>query len=175
MSRDAARFPQTPWSVVLAAGQQSSPRSDEVLAKLCQAYWQPLYFYLRRSGHPSHDAQDAVQSCFLHLLEKHSLAHVHPARGRFRSFLLASLRNCLADEQRKQRAQKRGGAVELVSLDVETAEGLIAREPVDERQDPEKLFERRWALTLLDRVLVRLKEEYAARKEVRKERGHPLA
>ena len=156
----AAEFPATHWTVVLSAGQSESARSEEALTVLCRAYWYPLYAYLRRQGQTSHDAQDAVQSFFEHLLANHRLAQVHPAKGKFRSFLLASLRNFLADERRKQATRKRGGDVRVISLDAETAEERYRNEPV-ERQDPEKIYERRWALTVLERVLAQLKADYA--------------
>src|SRR5947209_7041566 len=99
----AAQFPQTLWSVVLRAGQSPSRQSEEALATLCSAYWFPLYAYLRRQGKTPHDAQDLTQSFLLHLLEKHTLSRVHREKGKFRSFLLASLQYFLADERDKQR------------------------------------------------------------------------
>ncbi len=155
---DAAQFPPTLWSVVLAAGDGASSRAEEALAKLCRAYWYPLYAFLRRQGQSPEDAQDAVQSFFAHLLSDQRLARVHPARSKFRSFLLASLKNFLTDERRKQSAQKRGGDVTLIPLEADTAEERYCIEPVD-RRDPEKHFERRWAMTVLERVIDRLKAE----------------
>lgn len=155
-----ARFPPTLWSVVLHAGHEQSPRGAEALEQLCRAYWQPLYALLRRQRHSPEDAPDAVQSFFAHLLADQRLARVHPSRGKFRSFLLASLKHFLADERRKQSAQKRGGGVPMIPLQIETAENQYRIEPVDYR-DPEKLFERRWAMTVLERVLERLKAEAA--------------
>jgi RNA polymerase sigma-70 factor (ECF subfamily) len=146
--------------VVLAAGDKRSPQAEQALAALCQAYWYPLYAYLRRAGQSPADAQDAVQSFFAHLLQSQCLARVQPARGKFRSFLLAALRNFLADEKRRQNAHKRGGDVALIPLETDTAEERYRIEPVD-RRDPEKLFERRWAITVLERVLDRLKAEAA--------------
>jgi RNA polymerase sigma-70 factor (ECF subfamily) len=154
----AGAFPTTHWSVVLAAGDQHSPQAEQALTALCRAYWYPLYAYVRRAGQSPADAQDAVQGFFAHLLQGQRLARVQPARGRFRSFLLAALRNFLADERRRQGTQKRGAHVVLIPLETDTAEERYRLEPVD-RRDPEKLFERRWAITVLERVLERLKAE----------------
>lgn len=154
----AARFPPTLWSIVLAAGETSSPRSREALASLCQTYWYPIYAFLRRGGHPAPDAEDLAQGFFAHLCKNERLSNVGPGKGRFRSFLLASLKNFVVDQSQKSRAQKRGGGRALVSLDAVDAEDRFALEPPDV-MDPEKLFERRWALTLLERTLARLQAE----------------
>jgi RNA polymerase sigma factor (sigma-70 family) len=154
----ACVFATTHWSVVLSAGSASSTQTEEALGELCRAYWYPLYAYLRRGGRSPEDAQDAVQSFFAHLLTNHRLGRVHPARGKFRSFLLTALRNFLTDERRKQQAQKRGGDFTMISLEAQTAEDRYRVEPVD-RRDPERLFERRWAMTILERVLDRLHQE----------------
>ena len=167
----AAQFPATLWSVVLLAGQDSSPKSQEALATLCRAYWFPLYAYLRRQGKSPADAQDLTQSFLLHLVEKHTLSRVHRERGKFRSFLLASLQYFLADARDKQQAQKRGGGATFVSLDQEEAEERYRAAPA-ETLNPAKVFERRWATTLLDRTLGRLEGEFAARE--RKERFEQL-
>jgi RNA polymerase sigma factor (sigma-70 family) len=156
--KQAVVFATTQWSVVLAAGGDASPRAEEALAVLCRAYWYPLYAYLRRGGRSPEDAQDAVQSFFAHLLTDQRLGRVQPAKGKFRSFLLAALRNFLTDERRKQQAQKRGGEFTVISLEAQGAEERYRIEPVD-RRDPEKLFERRWAMTMLERVLARLQRE----------------
>jgi RNA polymerase sigma-70 factor (ECF subfamily) len=155
-----APFPPTLWSVVLLAGQSSSEQSREALATLCRAYWFPLYAYLRRQGKSPHDAEDLTQAFLLHLLEKDTLSRAHRERGKFRSFLLASLQYFVANERDKQLAQKRGGGATLVSLDHQNAEERYQAEPADEL-DPAKLFERRWAMTLLDRTLARLESEFA--------------
>jgi RNA polymerase sigma factor (sigma-70 family) len=156
----ALRFPQTLWSVVLAAAG-SSPRSQEALSTLCQTYWYPIYAFLRRQGHASHDAEDLTQGFLVRLCQKDRLRTVGREKGRFRSFLLVSLKNFLADEATKARAQKRGGGQPLVSLDTASAEERYALEPPDV-MDPEKIFERRWALTLLERTLQRLQAEQGA-------------
>ena len=157
-----APFPPTLWSVVLLAGQSPSAESREALATLCRAYWFPLYAFLRRQGQSPHDAEDLTQAFFEFLLEHQSLGQVRRERGKFRSFLLASLRNFLSDQRDKAAAQKRGGRVQIISLDAQSAEDAYRLEPV-ETQTPEKLFERRWALTILERVLARVEAEYHQR------------
>jgi len=156
----AAQFPVTLWSVVLAAGGPPSPKADQALSTLCQAYWYPLYVFVRRRGFSPHDAEDLTQGFFVHLMQSQRLGQVSPERGKFRSFLLASLQNYLVDQHRMDSAGKRGGGAQVISLDADKAEERYQCEPMD-NQDPEKLFERRWALTLLDRVLDRLEQEFA--------------
>lgn len=152
-------FDTTHWSVVLTAGQADTARARDALARLCQTYWHPLYAYVRRIGHSPHDAQDLTQEFFARLLAKNFLAGADESRGRFRSFLLASLKHFLANEWHKARAQKRGGGRAPISIDAATAETSIGFEPAD-ITTAEKIFERRWALTLLEQVLRRLREEY---------------
>ena len=152
-------FTTTHWSLVLSAQDTASPLAAAALEKLCRAYWYPLYVYVRRQGEDEESAKDLTQGFFARLLEKHYLAQVQREKGKFRSFLLASLKHFLADERDKARAQKRGGGQTLVSLDDSTGEERYRLEPV-ETMDAEKLFERRWALTLLDQARTRLKEEY---------------
>jgi RNA polymerase sigma factor (sigma-70 family) len=154
-------FVTTHWSVVLAAGRDDSTRARPALEKLCRNYWYPLYAFVRRLGHSAHDAEDLVQSFFAVCLEKNYLAAVEQGRGRFRSFLLVALKRFLANEWDKQRAQKRGGAQTVVALDSLTAEQRYALEPAD-ALSADKLFDRRWALALLDQVVNRLREEQAA-------------
>jgi RNA polymerase sigma-70 factor (ECF subfamily) len=153
-------FVTTQWSVVLAAKGGDTTRSRDALAGLCQTYWRPLYAYVRRTGHSAHDAQDLTQEFFARFLEKNSLNRADESRGRFRSFLLASLKHFLANEWEKARAQKRGGAQIPIPIDLASAETSCHWEPADSTT-AEKIFERRWALTLLDAVLRRLREEYA--------------
>lgn len=157
-----ARFETTRWSLVLAARQQPTARSRAALSTLCEQYWYPLYAFLRRQGHNAEDAQDLTQGFFARLLEKGWLHDVRPERGRFRSFLLASLSHYVSNERDRARALKRGGPLPPISLEIETAEGLYQLEPRDD-VTPERVFDRRWALTLLDRVLVRLKDEFHER------------
>jgi RNA polymerase sigma factor (sigma-70 family) len=157
----SAGFPATHWSVVLTAGHESSPGARECLEQLCQAYWYPLYCYIRRQvGNPT-EAEDLTQSFFAHLLERHALSKVSQDKGRFRSFLLAALRYFLADEWDKLRAQKRGGGRVLVSLNESGAEERYQQE-CGQELTAEQLYERRWAMAVLDRASVRLREEFVA-------------
>jgi RNA polymerase sigma-70 factor (ECF subfamily) len=158
MRRD---FTATHWSVVLAAGQNSSPDAQAALEKLCSTYWYPLYSYVRRCGHAPEDAQDLTQDFFARLLAKEYLSHADPERGKFRSFLLTSLKRFLVNEWEKSRAQRRGGGQALFSWDANATESRFCAEPA-EQTTPEKAFEKRWAVTLLEQVLVRLREEFAA-------------
>ncbi len=158
--RDAT-FVTTHWSVVLTAQRSDTTRAQAALAKLCQAYWYPLYSYVRRRGYGPHDAQDLTQEFFARLLEQNWLAQADRERGRFRTFLLAALSHFLANEWDKARAQKRGGAIQFVPLQLDDAETRYGQEPADP-VTPEQCFERRWALALLDEVLNRLRQEQAA-------------
>ena len=151
-----ARFATTRWSVVLAAGGRAAPQSDVALATLCEAYWYPVYAYLRRDGHTVEDAQDLTQAFFARLLEKHWVEAATPERGRFRSFLLASVKHFVANERDRARALKRGGA--LPALPLETGEHRYRHEPQDDTT-PETLYHREWAQTVFDRVLSRLQGE----------------
>jgi RNA polymerase sigma-70 factor (ECF subfamily) len=158
-SAPQAAFVTTHWSLVLTAGRSDTTRSRDALARLCQTYWHPLYAYVRRLGNPPPDAQDLTQEFFARLLEKNYLAGADETRGRFRSFLLASLKHFLANEWDKARAQKRGGGQIPVPIDPGAAETGWGFEPAD-HTTAEKTYERRWALTLLEQVLRRLREEY---------------
>ena len=151
-------FVTTRWSVVLRAGRSDTTRAQAALADLCQAYWYPLYAYARRRGCSPHDAEDATQGFFARLLKLHSLAGVEREKGRFRAFLLASMKHYLADEHDHASAQKRDRAL-TISLDAQAAEERYRFEPADP-VTPEQLFERRWALTLLETVMQRLSSEY---------------
>ena len=155
----AGQFALTRWSVVLAAGRSESTEAHHALEELCQAYWQPIYAFVRREGHSPEDAQDLTQEFFARLLQKNYLQAVDRSKGRFRSFLLASVKHFLANEWDKARAQKRGGQKVVVPIDGVSAETSYAVEPV-ERLTPEKIFERRWALTLLNAVMAELRVEY---------------
>jgi len=157
----ARGFATTRWTVVLCAGDVGSPEARDALDQLCRTYWYPLYAYARRHGHASHDAQDLTQEFFARLLEKRCLQDVDRQKGRFRSFLLSALKHFLANEWDRRRAQKRGGGRVHVPIDGVSAEGFYAREAA-RSESPEKLFDRRWALALLDQVLARLSDEQAA-------------
>ena len=161
MTEHAGRrhFVTTRWSVVLAAGTElSSSGAREALTTLCEMYWYPLYAFLRSRGYGAEDAQDLTQAFFARLLEKDTIGHADPARGRFRSFLLTALKNFAANEHDRQSARKRGGGSHLVSLESGSAEDRFQLEPPSD-ETPETVFDRRWALTLLDRVMSRLKAE----------------
>jgi RNA polymerase sigma factor (sigma-70 family) len=160
----AEQFATTHWSVVLVAGQPAAPRAAEALEKLCRTYWYPLYAFLRRQGRSPHDAQDLTQGFFARLLQKNFLENVGPQKGRFRSFLLAALNHFLADEWDKVRAEKRGGGQTFISID--DPEELYLLES-DAGASAEKIFEQRWALTLLAQAFARLSEEYAAASKTR--------
>ena len=136
-----------------------SPQAHQALELLCGNYWYPLYAYVRRQGHSAHDAQDLTQAFFARLLEKNYLADVHREKGRFRSFLLASLKHFLANEWDREQALKRGGGKRLIALDEDSAESRYKLEPRDDLS-ADKIYERRWALTLLDQVLAKLRGEF---------------
>jgi len=154
------RFLTTHWSVVLAAGTFGSAGCREALERLCKTYWYPLYSYLRRRGCDMHQADDYTQGFFAALLQRHALEHASPEQGKFRSFLLSSLNHFLADQRDHAAAQKRGGGKEIVSLDVEDAETRYRLEPAYDLT-PEKLFEKSWALTVLNNAMACLKAEFA--------------
>jgi len=155
----AGEFSTTHWSVVLAARDKDSPEADAALAELCRTYWYPLYAFVRRKGHSSHDAQDLTQAFFARLLDKNYVAQADRERGRFRTYLLAALTHFLADEWDKARRLKRGGGREIISFDATSAEERYRLEPVDQL-DAARLYERRWVTTLFDKVLARLEEEF---------------
>jgi RNA polymerase sigma factor (sigma-70 family) len=152
-------FEDTLWSRVFAAGRNDLPHCAKALEELCRAYWLPIYAFLRRWGHDRQDAHDLTQGFFAYLLEQNLIARADPDRGRFRSFLLGVLRNYASDEQDRVRAIKRGGNHKIVSIDEETAEGFYANEPATDLT-PERLFERRWAIAVLEQAMERLKVEY---------------
>ena len=160
-SSHVADFRTTHWNVVLTAAQKGSPSADEALAKLCKVYWYPLYAFIRRLGHTSHEAEDLTQEFFARLLDKNFLAGIKVEGGRFRSYLLTTLKHFLANEWNRAQTQKRGGGKIFFSLDEQDAETRYEFEPTD-NVTPESIFERRWALTLLEQVMNRLAEEYMA-------------
>jgi RNA polymerase sigma factor (sigma-70 family) len=154
-----ACFAATHWTVVLAAAERDSERRARALETLCRAYWEPLYGYIRRSGCSFHDAQDLTQAFFAHLLDGQRLAGLSPAKGKFRSFLLASLKNFLVDAHDHATAAKRGGGREPLLLDFETAENRQAHD-LAAASGTDHAFDRRWALIVLNSALARLRGEF---------------
>ncbi len=165
--RQGSTFNTTHWSVVILAGQTRSPESAVALEQLCQAYWSPLYAFVRRQGYAPDEAKDLTQDFFLHVLSKDALTKVDPEKGRFRSFLLASIKNLLANDWHRAHARKRGGDAPILSLDEQLAEEHYQAELVHQ-MTPDRLFDRRWAETLLERVLLRLRENWNARDRQRR-------
>jgi RNA polymerase sigma factor (sigma-70 family) len=155
------QFTTTHWSVVLAAGGGDSPAARRALERLCQTYWYPVYAYVRRRGNSPHDAEDLTQEFFARLLQRNDFAKVNRERGLFRAYLLAAVNHFLSDQRDHARAAKRGGGQAIISLDAQTAEQRYQLEPVDS-MTPEKLYDRRWAFTVLERASSRLAEEHAA-------------
>jgi RNA polymerase sigma-70 factor (ECF subfamily) len=154
-------FATTHWTVVLAAGRRHTPQADGALEELCRTYWFPLYAYVRRRGHTKEDAEDLVQAFFARFLEKNYLAGLSAERGRFRAFLLASLKHFLINEWKKSQRLKRGGGEQLLSLDWQTADTKFQVAATNE-PSPDKAFDREWALALLAKVIERLQQECAA-------------
>jgi RNA polymerase sigma-70 factor (ECF subfamily) len=157
----AGQFATTRWSVILAAGDSAAALHEPALSTLCQTYWFPLYAYLRRRGYDSHQAEDYTQGFFAGILERKGLRKADPKYGKFRSFLLACLKNFLADEWDRVKAEKRGGDKKVLSLDFDAAASRYNQAPVH-GLSPEKLFERSWALTVLTSAMDRLKAESTA-------------
>lgn len=160
VSQQGGMFPATRWSIVLRARQHGEPHAAEALAQLCKTYWKPVYAFLRRQGNTPHDAEDLTQGFFAMLLERDSLASVEEAKGRLRSFLLMAVKRFAANEHERANALKRGGRIVHVALDAEEAEQDCVMEPSTD-VTPDVLFERQWALALLDTVLKKLRAEYA--------------
>ena len=153
-----SRFPTTRWTLVVAAGDPKRKEARAALGSLCENYWYPLYAYLRRRGHSADQAQDLTQDFFMRVLEGRYLDRADPEKGRFRHFILTSLKFFVADEGDRQRTQKRGAGM-LVPLEFSSGEERYQREPGHD-ETPERIFERRWALSVLDRVVVRLRDEF---------------
>src|SRR4051812_18368423 len=154
-------FLTTHWSVVLSAQDKASLKPSEALETLCRTYWYPLYAYARRAGHSPADAEDLTQSFFARLLEKDYLQAAAREKGRFRTFLLVALKRFLANEWDRAHAQKRGGFTSIVSIHQTQAESRFAAEP-SHNLHPDVLFDRQWTLTLLERAMTRLEQEYVA-------------
>lgn len=155
----ADRFATTRWSVVAAAGRSSDAAAREALECLCREYWYPIYSHVRRHGHDRSAAQDLTQAFFARLLEKDVIVRADRERGRFRSFLLGSLRNFLCNEYDRQTARKRGGGRSILSINFEVAEGRYHTEPSHELT-PDRAFERQWAVTVLEQALAAVERQY---------------
>jgi RNA polymerase sigma-70 factor (ECF subfamily) len=154
-------FATTRWTLVLAAGRRGAPQADMALEELCRTYWYPLYAYVRRHGHLHENAEDLTQSFFARFLEKNYLAGLSSDKGKFRAFLLVALKHFLANEWDRANRQKRGGGILPLSLDWQDAETRYQINPAD-NLSPDKLYDRAWAVTLLERVITRLREESRA-------------
>ncbi len=159
-----SRFATTQWTVVLAARDGSESQARLALESLCEAYWFPLYAYIRRRGHAADEARDLTQAFFADLLGRDFLGAIDQSKGRFRSFLLASLEHFLSHERDKARALKVGGGTRTISLNTDTAETLYRHEPADQLT-PELIFERRWGLTVMERAMKRLQADFAEQPE----------
>src|SRR5947207_13489104 len=157
----SAQFATTHWSVVLAAGERELPQANEALERLCRTYWYPLYVYVRRQGNSPEDAQDLTQIFFSRLLEKNYFAKADPDRGKFRTFLLGSLKNFLVNEWKREGRLKRGGDRTFLSFDANEAEERYAGEQI-EQSNPANAYERQWAVALIEQVFSVLRGEYAA-------------
>jgi RNA polymerase sigma-70 factor (ECF subfamily) len=161
---NAAKFRSTHWSIVLTAAQDQTPAGQAALAELYRSYWYSLYGHVRRRGYNPDDAQDLTQSFFLHLLGRCGRAQVDRDKGRFRSFLLASLQNFLCTAERRERTIKRGGLCTSISLDAQAVKKRYQREPPDDSAlRAEQMFDARWALTLLNKPMASVQAQYMAR------------
>jgi RNA polymerase sigma-70 factor (ECF subfamily) len=158
-----ARFEPTRWSVVLASAQTQAPGAKEALAELCRTYWQPLYAFARRRGLDHHRAQDAIQSFFLSLIESKSLSRADPLKGKFRSYLLASLQNHMLSEITRNNAQKRGGGAQLISIDEEDVESKFAAAQISNHAPAETIFEREWAVAAVEAAMAHLENDFVRR------------
>jgi len=155
--RTTSSFAATRWTLVLAAGEATGQAA--ALEELCQAYWQPIYAYIRHCGHPTAEAEDLTQGFFARLIEHSDLSAADPSRGRFRAFLMVCLRNFMANQHDREMAVKRGGRIRVSPLEFGNADQSYQREPSHDLT-PAKLFERRWAMTVLDRVMTQLRDYY---------------
>jgi len=158
-----ARFEPTRWSIILASAQTQAPGARSALAELCRTYWQPLYSFARRRGYDHHRSQDLIQGFFLSLIESKSLSRVDPMKGKFRSYLLASLQNHMASEHTRENAQKRGGGMHFVSLDDDDSESKFKASVHASSLPAETIFEREWAVAAVDSALARLQEDFEKR------------
>jgi len=160
VARNAAQFATTHWSVVLAAGDSASPRSQEALEKLCRQYWFPLYAFVRRAGNSQEDSEDLIQGFFLYVLERHVIDKAKRESGRFRSFMLGCLKNYLAQQHDWEQAEKRGGRRQLLSLDSMDAEARFLNEATAE-VTPEKLYDQKWGVTVMAQSLEVVQSAYS--------------
>jgi RNA polymerase sigma-70 factor (ECF subfamily) len=158
-----ARFESTRWSVVLASAQTQAPGSKEALAELCRTYWQPLYAFARRRGHDHHRAQDTIQGFFLSLIESKSLARADPLKGKFRSYLLAALQNHMLSENTRNNAQKRGGGMQVFSIDENDVESKFAAAHSTTQAPAETVFEREWAVAAVEAAMIQLEADFSRR------------
>ncbi len=156
-------FRNTRWSLVIEAGDGNIEKARSALSELCEIYWYPIYAFVRRRGYSPPDAEDLTQDFFKNLLEGKDFTRADPNKGRLRSYLLGALKHFLSNASAREQAQKRGGGQAIVSLDVEWGESQLKLEPGSDHSTPEKLFDRRWALTLLNRALENVRESYAKR------------
>jgi RNA polymerase sigma factor (sigma-70 family) len=154
----SSNFPTTRWTLVVAAADPQRKEARSALVSLCEGYWYPLYAYVRRRGYQPDQAQDLTQEFFIRILQGRYLDRADPEKGRFRSFILTSLKFFMADEEDYRRALKRGGGA-VLPLELSTGEDRYLREPAHD-ETPERIFERRWALSVLDRVVERLRKEF---------------
>ncbi len=159
LSGEKGQFPPTRWSLVIGAQEGEDEARRRAMGELCEVYWYPLYAYVRRRGLNPSDAEDVTQGFFCELLEKDRVQQFSNVRGKLRAYLLGAIKNYLSDRGKRERAEKRGGGVQPLSLDMASAEDRYAFEP-PEFETPEKLFEVRWALTILERAFERVREEY---------------
>jgi DNA-directed RNA polymerase specialized sigma24 family protein len=156
----SAQFPTTQWRLVIAAGNRAAPEARAELAELCDAYWYPIYAFIRRKGHSADEACDLAQDYFTRLFDKPVIAAADRSKGRFRAFLRTDCQHFLLDQDRRARVRAR--VLKAVSIDADDAESRYRFEPADD-MTPDRIFDRTWALTLLDRVLGLLGQEYAAK------------
>lgn len=156
---DIRKFPTTNWTVVLNAGSPGMAEGHAALVFLCERYWYPLYAFVRRRGYAREEAGDLTQDFFLRILEGRYLERADPEKGRFRSFLLTSFCFFLSDQSDRDRAQKRGGGAAALPFEIASGEEWFQRELRDD-ETPERIYERRWAVSVLERAVSRLRQEY---------------
>lgn len=159
---EGSAFPSTRWSMVLhaGAGADADTQARSALESLCRQYWYPLYSFIRRQGHPHHEAEDRTQEFLAHLLATEAVARAQPDRGRFRTFLLTALRHSLTDEWRRAQAAKRGSGMAPLPLEFDTAEQRFFKEPADPSLSPDQVFDRNWAVEMMNSAVAKLREEY---------------